>query len=89
MPCDSSKLLALFGGFNGYSFFIIFFQNGMLLVFDIRQTSAPLYSSMGLSTHPVHTIHCAVDDSGSRKLFSASSIGPCVWDVSENRYAVV
>ncbi|XP_066389140.1 uncharacterized protein [Miscanthus floridulus] len=64
-------------------------QNGMLLVFDIRQTSTPLYSSMGLSTHPVHTIHCAVDDSGSRKVFSASSIGPCVWDVSENRPSLV
>ncbi|AQL06332.1 Transposon protein [Zea mays] len=64
-------------------------QNGMLLVFDIRQTSAPLHSSMGLSTHPVHTIHCAVDGSGSRKVFSASSIGPCVWDASENRPSLV
>ncbi|KAL6642752.1 hypothetical protein ACP70R_020933 [Stipagrostis hirtigluma subsp. patula] len=62
-------------------------QNGMLLVFDIRQTSAPLHSMTGLSTHPVHTIHSAVDDSGSRKVLSASSIGPCIWDVdgSENR----
>ncbi|CAN6288886.1 unnamed protein product [Urochloa humidicola] len=62
-------------------------QNGMLLVFDIRQTSAPLHSMTGLSTHPVHTIHSAVDGSGSRKVFSASSIGPCIWDVdgSEDR----
>ncbi|KAF8728017.1 hypothetical protein HU200_018590 [Digitaria exilis] len=58
-----------------------YFQNGMLLVFDVRQTSAPLHSMTGLSTHPVHTIHSAVDDSGSRKVFSASSIGPCIWDV--------
>nr|CAB3500238.1 unnamed protein product [Digitaria exilis] len=57
------------------------FSNGMLLVFDVRQTSAPLHSMTGLSTHPVHTIHSAVDDSGSRKVFSASSIGPCIWDV--------
>ncbi|CAL4923649.1 unnamed protein product [Urochloa decumbens] len=62
-------------------------QNGMLLVFDIRQTSSPLHSMTGLSTHPVHTIHSAVDGSGSRKVFSASSIGPCIWDVdgSEDR----
>jgi len=61
----------------------------MLLVFDIRQTSAPLHCMMGLSTHPVHTIHSAVDGSGSRKVFSASSIGPCIWDVDggEDRYA--
>ncbi|KAL6906451.1 hypothetical protein ACP4OV_004052 [Aristida adscensionis] len=62
-------------------------QNGMLLVFDIRQTSAPLHSMTGLTTHPIHTIHSAVDDSGSRKVLSASSIGPCIWDVdgSKNR----
>ncbi|KAJ1296387.1 hypothetical protein BS78_01G296400 [Paspalum vaginatum] len=64
-------------------------QNGMLLVFDIRQTSAPLHSMTGLSTHPVHTIHSAVDDTGSRKVFSASSIGPCIWDVSENRLSLL
>lgn len=68
-----------------------YFQNGMLLVFDVRQTSAPLHSMTGLSTHPVHTIHSAVDGSGSRKVFSASSIGPCIWDVdgSADRYALV
>jgi E3 ubiquitin-protein ligase RFWD3 len=63
----------------------------MVLVFDIRQTSAPLRSMMGLSTHPVHTIHSAVDGTGSRKVISASSIGPCIWNVdgSEDRYTVV
>lgn len=62
-------------------------QNGMLLVFDTRQTKAPLHSLTGLSTHPVHTIHAVVDCSGSTKVISASSIGPCIWDVdgSENR----
>uniref|UniRef100_A0ACD5TIE0 Uncharacterized protein n=2 Tax=Avena sativa TaxID=4498 RepID=A0ACD5TIE0_AVESA len=62
-------------------------QNGMLLVFDTRQTKAPLHSLTGLSTHPVHTIHAVVDCSGSMKVISASSIGPCIWDVDggENR----
>lgn len=62
-------------------------QNGMLLVFDTRQTKAPMCSLTGLSTHPVHTVHSVVDDSGSRKVISASSIGPCIWDVggSENK----
>uniref|UniRef100_A0A8I6W672 RING-type E3 ubiquitin transferase n=2 Tax=Hordeum vulgare subsp. vulgare TaxID=112509 RepID=A0A8I6W672_HORVV len=62
-------------------------QNGMLLVFDTRQTKGPLHSLSGLSTNPVHTIHSVVDDSGSTKIISASSIGPCIWDVdgSENR----
>ncbi|XP_062205298.1 uncharacterized protein LOC133907302 isoform X2 [Phragmites australis] len=55
-------------------------QNGMLLVFDIRQTASPLHSMKGLSTHPVHTVHSVIDDSGSRKVLSASSIGPCIWD---------
>ena len=61
----------------------------MLLVFDIRQTLAPLHCMLGLSTHPVHTIHSIVDGNGSRKVFSASSIGPCIWDVDggEDRYA--
>ncbi|KAI5017854.1 hypothetical protein ZWY2020_042742 [Hordeum vulgare] len=61
-------------------------QNGMLLVFDTRQTKGPLHSLGGLSTNPVHTIHSVVDDSGSTKIISASSIGPCIWDVdgSEN-----
>ena len=60
----------------------------MLLVFDTRQTKGPLHSLSGLSTIPVHTIHSVVDDSGSTKIISASSIGPCIWDVdgSENRY---
>ncbi|XP_044449808.1 E3 ubiquitin-protein ligase RFWD3 isoform X2 [Triticum aestivum] len=56
-------------------------QNGMLLVFDTRQTKGPLHSLSGLSTNPVHTIHSVVDDSGSMKIISASSIGPCIWDV--------
>ncbi|KAF0928580.1 hypothetical protein E2562_006025, partial [Oryza meyeriana var. granulata] len=60
-------------------------QNGMLLAFDIRQTAKPLHSMMGLSAHPVHTIHSVVDSSGFRKVLSASSIGPCIWDVDGSR----
>ncbi|CAM0956301.1 unnamed protein product [Alopecurus aequalis] len=59
-------------------------QNGMLLVFDTRQTKEPLHSLTGLSSHPVHTIHSVVDGSGSTKVISASSIGPCIWDVDGN-----
>lgn len=60
-------------------------QNGMLLVFDIRQTARPLHSMVGLSTHPVHTLHSVIDNNGSRKVVSASSIGPCMWDAEGNQ----
>ncbi|KAM0897615.1 hypothetical protein ACQ4PT_022464 [Festuca glaucescens] len=72
---------------NGPNHIYAGLQNGMLLVFDTRQTKAALHSLTGLSTHPVHTIHSVVDCSGSTKVISASSIGPCIWDVdgSENR----
>lgn len=55
-------------------------QDGRILVFDIRQTSRPLHSMAGLSTHLVHTLHCVTDNNGSRKVLSASAIGPCMWD---------
>ncbi|KAM0926375.1 hypothetical protein ACQ4PT_003475 [Festuca glaucescens] len=60
-------------------------QNGMLLVFDTRQTSRPLHSMAGLSSHLVHTLHSVTDSSGSRKVISASAIGPCMWDVDGNQ----
>ncbi|OEL23623.1 hypothetical protein BAE44_0015359 [Dichanthelium oligosanthes] len=60
-------------------------QNGMLLVFDIRQTVRPLHSMEGLSTHPVHTLHSVIDNNGSRKVLSASAIGPCMWDADDNQ----
>ncbi|KAJ6851573.1 E3 ubiquitin-protein ligase RFWD3-like [Iris pallida] len=56
-------------------------QNGMLLVFDMRQTARHLECMEGLSRHPVHTIHSILDVSGTRKVLSASSLGPCVWHV--------
>lgn len=59
-------------------------QNGMLLMFDIRQTANPVESMNGLSSHPVHTIRSLVHKSSTpcdaRTLLSASSIGPCVWN---------
>uniref|UniRef100_A0ACD5TST3 Uncharacterized protein n=1 Tax=Avena sativa TaxID=4498 RepID=A0ACD5TST3_AVESA len=59
-------------------------QNGTVLVFDTRQPSRPLHSMAGLSTHLVHTLHCVTDSSGSRKVISASAIGPCMWDANGN-----
>uniref|UniRef100_A0ACD5WGT4 Uncharacterized protein n=1 Tax=Avena sativa TaxID=4498 RepID=A0ACD5WGT4_AVESA len=59
-------------------------QNGTVLVFDTRQPSRPLHSMAGLSTHLVHTLHSVTDSSGSRKVISASAIGPCMWDANGN-----
>uniref|UniRef100_A0A0E0K7M8 RING-type domain-containing protein n=1 Tax=Oryza punctata TaxID=4537 RepID=A0A0E0K7M8_ORYPU len=60
-------------------------HNGNLIIFDIRQTLRPLHSMVGLSTHPVHTLHTVIDNNGSRKFLSASSIGPCMWDTDGNQ----
>ncbi|RLN16523.1 E3 ubiquitin-protein ligase RFWD3-like [Panicum miliaceum] len=60
-------------------------QNGMLLVFDIRQTARPLHSMMGLSTQPIHTLHSVIDNNGCRKILSASAVGPCMWDADDNQ----
>ncbi|XP_058082108.1 uncharacterized protein LOC131230285 isoform X2 [Magnolia sinica] len=62
-------------------------QNGMLMVFDLRQTAGPMESTSGLTTHPIHTIHSISHDrlhspsSVVRTLLTASSIGPCEWDI--------
>jgi E3 ubiquitin-protein ligase RFWD3 len=65
-------------------------QNGMVVVFDIRQTVRPLRCMVGLSANPVHTLHCVIDNNGSRKVLSASAIGPCMWDAdadsNQSRY---
>jgi len=60
-------------------------QNGMLLVFDIRQAARPLYSMMGLSAQPIHTLHSVIDNNGCRKILSASAVGPCMWDPDDNQ----
>ncbi|KAF8780346.1 hypothetical protein HU200_001453 [Digitaria exilis] len=60
-------------------------QNGMLLIFDIRLTTRPLHSMVGLSTNPIHTLHSVVDNNGSRKILSASALGPCMWDADDSQ----
>ncbi|XP_044983399.1 E3 ubiquitin-protein ligase RFWD3-like [Hordeum vulgare subsp. vulgare] len=60
-------------------------QDGRVLVFDTRQPSRPLHSMAGLSKHLVHTLHSVTDNSGSRKVLSASAIGPCMWDADGNQ----
>uniref|UniRef100_A0A453JC45 RING-type E3 ubiquitin transferase n=1 Tax=Aegilops tauschii subsp. strangulata TaxID=200361 RepID=A0A453JC45_AEGTS len=59
--------------------------DGRVLVFDTRQHSRPLHSMAGLSKHLVHTLHSVTDNSGSRKVLSASAIGPCMWDADGNQ----
>ncbi|KAK0583621.1 hypothetical protein LWI29_000351 [Acer saccharum] len=59
-------------------------QNGLLLVFDMRQTTRPVESLKGPTCNPIHTIHPLLHDStfpsGVRTLLSASSVGVCHWD---------
>ncbi|VVB13062.1 unnamed protein product [Arabis nemorensis] len=70
-------------------------QNGMVLVFDMRQTIRPFASLTGLRSNPVHTIHHLSPDSTPtsdvRSLLSASSIGLCQWNItgSEGRPSLV
>ncbi|KAI8006179.1 E3 ubiquitin-protein ligase RFWD3, partial [Camellia lanceoleosa] len=56
-------------------------QNGMLLVFDMRQTVHPVQSINGLSSRPIHTIHSFEHKPTlchGASLLTASAIGPCV-----------
>ncbi|XP_078427559.1 transducin/WD40 repeat-like superfamily protein [Wolffia australiana] len=57
-------------------------QNGMVLTFDIRQTSSPVESRPGLSFHPVHTIH-SLRRGSPGELLTASAMGPCLWAGNE------
>ncbi|KAL1201524.1 hypothetical protein V5N11_002724 [Cardamine amara subsp. amara] len=61
-------------------------QNGMVLVFDMRQTRGPLVSLTGLTTNPVHSIHQlsanSTPTSDVLALLSASSMGLCQWNIS-------
>jgi len=61
-------------------------QNGMVLIFDMRQTTGPFASMTGLTTNPVHTVHHlsgnSTPTSDVRTLLSASSIGLCQWNIS-------
>ncbi|RRT73076.1 hypothetical protein B296_00033781 [Ensete ventricosum] len=59
-------------------------QNGMLLVFDIRQTAVPVQVMDGLTGHPVHSVHSIVLSDGGSRILTASSSGPCVWEVGSS-----
>ncbi|KAJ0970159.1 hypothetical protein J5N97_023036 [Dioscorea zingiberensis] len=59
-------------------------QNGMLFMFDLRQTERCVASLEGLSGFPIHTIHSIVHNDNTRKVLTASSLGPCIWDLSGN-----
>ncbi|KAK9723902.1 hypothetical protein RND81_05G033200 [Saponaria officinalis] len=60
-------------------------QNGMVLVFDLRQTDRPLETRIGLTSNPVHTIYSLLENSavpsGTKNLLTASSVGLCRWDL--------
>ncbi|KAJ4773961.1 E3 ubiquitin-protein ligase RFWD3 [Rhynchospora pubera] len=57
-------------------------QNGKLLVFDVRRTAHPVECLDGLTTHPIHTVH-SLNSAGTSRVLTASSLGPCVWDINE------
>lgn len=61
-----------------------YMQNGMLLVFDMRQTLKPVESVVGLTSNPIHTMYSLLPDStlpsGVRSLLTASSGGLCQWN---------
>ncbi|XP_068645897.1 uncharacterized protein [Aristolochia californica] len=63
-------------------------QNGMLMVFDLRQTRTQLHALSGLSCHPVHTLYCLTSNnaalvaSNGLTLLSASASGLCQWNES-------
>ncbi|KAJ8899780.1 hypothetical protein K2173_019480 [Erythroxylum novogranatense] len=63
-------------------------QNGLLQVFDMRQTAKPIETRVGISTKPIHTIHTLQRSSsiplGVRKVISASSAGICEWNLNSN-----
>ena len=69
-----------------------YMQNGMVMVFDMRQTVRPVESMMGLTCNPIHTVHSLSPElsflSGVRSLLTASSVGLCHWNFgsSEERY---
>ncbi|KAL8125996.1 hypothetical protein AgCh_013331 [Apium graveolens] len=59
-------------------------QNGMLLLFDLRQTREPVKSLDGLTCNPVHSLYSISPIStlspGVRTILTASSVGVCEWN---------
>lgn len=59
-------------------------QNGMVLMFDTRQTARPVESMFGLSSNLVHSI-CPLSNNltphtGTSTVLTASSVGLCQWN---------
>lgn len=59
-------------------------QNGMLLVFDLRQTRGPVKSLDGLTCNPIHSLYSISPKSALsldvRTILTASSVGVCEWN---------
>lgn len=59
-------------------------QNGMLVMFDLRQTAYPVALINGISNLPVHTLHSVQSDgrqSAARTIIGGSASGLCKWNV--------
>ncbi|KAF3793385.1 E3 ubiquitin-protein ligase [Nymphaea thermarum] len=69
---------------NDSNYVYVGLQNGLLLIFDLRQTMHPVQTVGGLSSHPVHTVHSIGSqglfsgNSGDKMFLSASAVGPCM-----------
>ncbi|XP_071711210.1 uncharacterized protein [Rutidosis leptorrhynchoides] len=61
-------------------------QNGMLLVYDMRNTVHPVQSVSGLDSSPMHTIHPFEHDTSRSQtmtqLLTAAFTGPCSWNIN-------
>lgn len=62
---------------------LLLVQNGMLMVFDMRQTLRPMAEIIGPTSNPIHTIYSVLHNStlssGVSTLLAASSVGLCQW----------
>ncbi|XP_050945082.1 uncharacterized protein LOC103500825 isoform X2 [Cucumis melo] len=58
-------------------------KNGLLVMFDMRQTVGPLKILQGLTNNPIHTIHSLSSYStvsNDKSILSASAYGICQWN---------
>lgn len=68
-------------------------QNGMLLVFDLRQTREPVKSLDGVTCNPIHSLYSisptSALSSGVRTILTASAVGVCEWNFGgvDERYS--
>ncbi|CAM8894739.1 unnamed protein product [Rhodiola kirilowii] len=58
-------------------------QNGMIMMFDIRQSAGPVESTRGITCNPIHTLHSLPQSksltSGVSSVLAASSVGLSLW----------